>query len=204
VVIHSPHQRKDAIHGDFMQHVFEMRDGSVELKLSDADLVHVGQVATARIIDNLPRPSRDNLPRPPRYGAPEGEGSFEVHWIGCVGEKATAIYTGLYWDGSIGDLGAVDVGGRIQVRARSKAYYELMLHPDDADTLPFVLVLIHKLPVVILRGWVFGSEGKQDRFWMEYVKDRPAYFVPHKTMRPMVDLALELEKQAARLEFQAH
>jgi hypothetical protein len=189
-----------------MQHVFEMRDGSVELKLSDADLVHVGQVATARIIDNLPRPSRDNLPRPPRYGAPEGEGSFELHWIGCVGEKATAIYTGLYWDGSIGNLGAVDVGSRVQgvqVRTRLKAYYELMLHEDDADTLPFVLVLIHKLPVVILRGWVLGREGKQDRFWMEYVKDRPAFFVPHKTMRPMVDLALELEKQAARLEFQA-
>lgn len=178
-----------------MQHV-EMGDGSVELKLSDTDLVHVGQVATARIIDNFSRNAR--------YGAPEGEGSFELHWIGCVGEKATAIYTGLYWDGSISDLGAVDVGAMVQVRTRTKAYYELMLHPDDADRLPFVLVLIHKLPVVILRGWVFGSEGKQDRFWGEYVKDRPAFFVPQKTMRPMVDLALELEKQAARLEFQAH
>jgi hypothetical protein len=40
-------------------------------------------------------------------------------------------------------------------------------------------------PVFILRGWIWGREGKRDEWWTDPACGRPAFFVPQNALRPM-------------------
>jgi hypothetical protein len=139
-------------------------------------------VAAMRIIANI----RDR--RQPRFGAANGEGSYEIQWIGCLGEMAVAKHCNLFWGGSVGDFKAVDVGGKVQVRACSRADRRLILHHEDDDARPFVLAIVNDLPNVTLRGWLLAGDGKQQNYWEDPVGGRPAFFVPQTCLRPMDEL----------------
>lgn len=126
---------------------------------------------------------------PGRYGAPEGEGSEELDLIAARGEMAVAKALNLYWAGTVGDYGAVDVGGAVEVRSRTKNWHSLILHPKDRDDLPFVLADVSEPPDVRLAGWIYAKDGKLKKFWLDpSQKNRPAYFIDQKYLRPMEDL----------------
>ena len=152
------------------------------VKLQPTEMYVCGQIATLRVVQNLVKS------REPRYGAPESEGSYETHWTGCLGEMAIAKSLGWYWAGSLGNLGAADVGDRIQVRSTFEPTGRLILHPEDADNQPFILVRLHGIPEIEVCGWVMGIDGKSDRFWTDPAGGRPAFFVPAQSLRPMSEL----------------
>lgn len=133
---------------------------------------------------------------PGKYGAPEKEGSEELDLIAARGEMAVAKALNLYWSGTVGDYGAVDVGGCVEVRSRTKDWHSLILHPSDNDDLPFVLADVSSPPKIRLAGWMYGREGKDERFWSDPSgKNRPAFFIEQKHLKPMDGLVEILKAQ---------
>lgn len=115
-----------------------------------------------------------------RYGCAD---SWTSHINGACGELAAAKALGLFWSGAIGDLRARDVGP-YQIRATERLDGCLILHPDDDDNHPFVLV-VGSGQHYRLAGWILAREGKQDCWWRG---PRPAWFVPQSELQPMATL----------------
>lgn len=133
-----------------------------------------------------------------RYGFDNSLGRFDADIIGCIGEMAVAKYFNFYWGGwNRADLNGNDVGGKVQVRSRRRAHYELMLHREDKDNDPFVLALVHDLPNVILRGWIFAHAGKRPEYWSDPAGGRPAFFVPQSALWTMDELAQAIRSAVA-------
>lgn len=83
------------------------------------------------------------------------------------------------------------------VQARTTSYngsnLGLILHPEDRDDDPFLLVQLH-LPEVRLIGWTMGRDGKRARYWTELQPGRSCFFVPARKLRPISDLDAALER----------
>jgi len=149
----------------------------VEVTLDPHEFLYAAMVGVTRQIGNL-RGRRQN-----RYGA-EHEDPWRLHIEGACGEMAVARHLGRYWSGALGNLKAADIGIGVQVRTRSQPDYDLILHPEDPDDDAFVLVT-GCAPRFTLRGWIYGRDGKDDRWWQDPAGGRPAYFVPQSVLRPM-------------------
>lgn len=115
---------------------------------------------------------------------------WTIHIEGACGELAVAKALGRYWNGSVDNFRGPDIPdqevraafGRIQIRTRSNAYYDLIVRPDDADQDVFILVT-GRAPEFEVHGWIRGREAKQE-MWLRTYGDRPpAYFVPQAALR---------------------
>jgi hypothetical protein len=114
---------------------------------------------------------------------PTNENDWHVHILGALGECAFAKATNRYWNGSVNTFkSGGDVGDSIQVRTRSKHFYELIVRDGDRDTDVFVLVTggPHEFTI---RGWMPASEAKQPKFKANYGGYGDAYFVPQSALR---------------------
>lgn len=153
-------------------------DGPVSV-LTPTELEIAAAIGCKRQVENLFKYRKD------AYGAGDRmlDRGWEDHIQGAAGEMAVAKWAGRYWSGNLGDLKADDVGGA-QVRTRSRHDYELIIHPDDHDDRAFILVT-GRAPRFVLRGWIMGRDGKHSLWWRDPAKGRPAYFVPHRVLRPM-------------------
>lgn len=121
-----------------------------------------------------------------------GVSSFatEPDRIGTVGELAVAKALNLWWSG-LAKRGEPDVGGCVEVRTVSKPTYRLLVHKNDPDDLPFVLVAPKKQGgrKYVLRGWIMGGEAKREAWWQKLRGDRKhCYAVPHDELRPMSEI----------------
>lgn len=59
------------------------------------------------------------------------------------------------------------------------------MHRTDPDDRPFVLVT-GVAPKFVLRGWIWGRDGKLEKYWGERNNNgRPAFFVPQSALQPM-------------------
>lgn len=121
-----------------------------------------------------------------RYGAETGA-SWQKDVTSAQAEMAVAKHFNLYWDGAIGDFGAKDVGGIIQVRSSEKPDHDLCLHPQDLDNDPFVSVLVEGRRFT-LHGWAFAEQGKKKKFWRDGLKGRPAFWMPRSALSPIDSL----------------
>jgi len=154
---------------------------AVTIKLGYGQLSMASHVAVMRRASNMLKQIA------PKHGATNGEGSWEIDINGCCAELAVARYLNLFWCGALNNFRARDVGGLVDVRSRSKHHYQLILHPDDPDDVPFVLVWAHP-PDFELTGWLLAREGKQQEFWSDPAGGRPAFFVPKERLHPMAAL----------------
>lgn len=103
------------------------------------------------------------------------------HITGAIGELAVARALGIEWtrqtfrtrhDG--------DAGGH-EVRATIYDAGALILHPDDPDHRYFYLVT-GRPPIVDVRGWILGSNGKQRQWWDTKRTRAGAYMVPQEAL----------------------
>jgi hypothetical protein len=112
---------------------------------------------------------------PDKHGF-EGLG-WDVHIEGALGELAFAKSIDRHWGGSVNVFKTQADVGKVEVRTRSKTWYDLLIRPDDSDDAAFVLVTGHA-PEFIVRGWIKGAAAKK-REWLQTHGNRPpAYFVP--------------------------
>ena len=101
-----------------------------------------------------------------------------------MGELALSKFLNVYCSGK-GGFRMPDVD-EVDVRTRSKDFYELILHPDDPDDRIFWLVTGFNGTYKI-RGWIKAKDGKKDEYWNDpykkkFGKSRPAFFVPHSAL----------------------
>jgi len=122
-----------------------------------------------------------------RFGASNGRDSDALHLMAVRGEIAVAKAFNLFWSGAVGDYKAVDVGGRVEVRAVDHADRRLIIHTDDRDELPYVLADTSGAPTIVLRGWILGRDGKRAEWWETRVR-YPAFFVPLAALAPIATL----------------
>lgn len=115
------------------------------------------------------------------FGASAAD-SEQCHITGAVGEACVAKLLNSYWLG-VGKFRGPDVG-TLQVRTRSKPHYRLILHKEDADEDVFVSVYASE-GVGVVRGWIYGRDGKRDAWWSDPAGGRAAYFVPNEALNPM-------------------
>lgn len=163
----------------------------ITIKLDRPSMVKAARIGCARQIDNILRG------RKPAYGA-GSDNDYQKHVEGAMGECAVAVALGLPWDGALGDLDAADVGN-LQVRTRSKHWYDLIVHRDDPDDDKFILVT-GKNGTYFLQGWLYGWECKQEWFLKDPTGNRPpAYFVPKSNLRPIETLLSESQSVTTTL-----
>lgn len=122
----------------------------------------------------------------PRWWA-ASRGDWNTDIEGCIGELVLARFLNAYW--SPGLTGDRDFRRGIEVRATSWQNGCLILHNEDADDRPFVLITL-SLNEGRIRGWLFGLEGKRPEYWRDDRKSA-AYFVPQEALRSP-DLLLQL------------
>lgn len=146
------------------------------ITLTTSELEIAAAIGCRRQVQNL------SARRTDRNGAEPGKG-WQYHIEGAAGEMAVAKWAGRYWNGNIGNLAADDVG-RLQVRTASGHGYSLLIYPTDADDKAFILVT-GLAPAFVLRGWIWGREGKRQEWWSDPVGGRPAFFVPQAALRPV-------------------
>lgn len=105
----------------------------------------------------------------------------EPHMAGAAAEQAVALCIGVEWKPSLEpDKQTGDVG-KAQVRSTPRVTGSLILHDDDPDEAPFILVT-GKRPNLVVRCWCYGREGKLPEYWRTDT-GRPAFFVPQRSMR---------------------
>jgi hypothetical protein len=131
-----------------------------------------------------------------RWGL-DGEGyTRDIH--GALAELAVAKYLGRYWTGINGRIKDDDVRG-LQVRWTRWHCNRLLLHPDDADDTPYILVTGDP-PDLVIRGWILGREGKLPAYWDDPTGTaRPAFFVPQAALRDLSELPEEVTLCRMRL-----
>lgn len=154
----------------------------IQIKLTYGQISVACHVATMRQTSNIVKGV------PPKYGgASNRDGSWEIHIDACLGEMAVARYLNLFWCGALNNFKARDVGGVVDVRTTKGQNNRLILHPEDPDGTPFVLVW-NDAPTFHLQGWILARDGKSQTYWLDPGTGRPAFFVPQQDLRPMPDL----------------
>lgn len=141
--------------------------------LAGHEIMLAAVAGTMRQIENIKRN------RAPAYGA-GASNDWQLHIEGALGEFALAKYLNLRWDGK-GKLRAPDVG-EVDCRTRSRADYDLIIHPDDPDDRVFWLIIGANGMYRVL-GWILGRDGKREEWWADPSgKGRPAFFVPQSAL----------------------
>jgi hypothetical protein len=114
---------------------------------------------------------------------------LKVHLLGAAGEVAVASFLGLkheLFKETEAKRGSEDLPG-IDVKTRSKRFYDLIVQRGECPERKFVLVTIDS-GETLLHGWCYGEEAMQDKFWADPARGRPAYFVGQSFLRPMESL----------------
>jgi hypothetical protein len=123
-------------------------------------------------------------------------------FLGCLTEPLVAEATGLPWCGVLKDKWKKlpDVGDDIEVRATEHIKTgSLILRPTDDPGRRYILSLV-ELPIVWLRGWLYGFECQHPQWWGTKGTSRdPCWWAPQPALRPMETLTELYVKQVCGL-----
>lgn len=126
-----------------------------------------------------------------RNNGPEtGDEALRVHMVGAAGEMAVAALLGLkehVFKEQHAVRGSYDLPPNIDVKTRSKHYYDLLCQFDELPSKLLVLVTIENKRTLI-HGWIEAKEAMQEKFKREYVKGRACYCLPKQQLRPIDSL----------------
>jgi hypothetical protein len=160
------------------------------VRLNKVEFYNAAHIGLIRQLQNINKGRKDS------YGAETMDG-WGIHIEGACGELVVAKVLNIFYNGNIGDLSACDVNNEernIEVRTRSNHRYDLILHPKDKDENVFILVT-GKAPLYKIRGWILAKEGKKKKYWSDPSgKNRPAFFIPQKDLKPIKELSAFLLK----------
>lgn len=144
-----------------------------EIQLTPAEIFQGAIAGVMRHTQNIQQGKK------PTYGISQSV-DWQAHIDGALSEMAVAKYLGVYWSGKggIGDPDVLDM----DVRSSHRDDASLIMHDHDDDERKFWLItgLNGKYKV---RGWIYGRDGKQDKYLKDPQGGRPAYFIPQSDLR---------------------
>lgn len=145
----------------------------MKVELTMPEIMQAAQVGVMRRMQRL----RSGIPLP--HGLKEGS-EWQLMIEGALSECALAKFLGIYWEGC-GEINGVDVG-EVDVRSTRYDSGKLIIHKSDASDRKYYL-LTGKEGKYIVRGWIWGYEAKQDKYYKSMVEGRPPeYFVPQEDL----------------------
>lgn len=110
-------------------------------------------------------------------GAAVGSLALQHHMYGAAGEMAVASYLGLKEHLFVGKFELYDLPGKIDVKTRSRHWYDLIVQIDDKPGKNYWLVTIENKEIRI-QGWLPWSECAKEEYAMTPNNRGKAYFVP--------------------------
>ena len=126
-----------------------------------------------------------------RNGGPEvGKQALKMHILGAAGEMAVASYLNLkdhLFSNQEAERGSADLPNNIDVKTRSKHYYDLIVQKDEDLNKIYVLVTIENKQTFI-HGWIHASDSMKEEYWSDPAKGRAAYFIPKNRLNPIEKL----------------
>jgi hypothetical protein len=122
-----------------------------------------------------------------RGGAPHrGRAAKDLHLIGAAAEVAVAVYLEaekyLFLD-EAPVRGSCDLPG-LDIKCRSRHYYDLLVQLDDNLDKTFVLVTIES-GITYMHGFIHGLEVPTLGTIREFVPGRRSYAIPQSELKPM-------------------
>lgn len=164
--------------------------------LSASELLLAAGVGMRRHASHVLRNTKD------LHGAPE---SWDPDVEGACAELAAARALCAYWTASVdhrerhaGDI--LTREGPVEVRCGTRPESRLILHPEDPDDRRFVLV-VGRAPAFDVVGWILARDGKRPEHWADPTgNNRPAFFTPRATLRPMAEWSAPVDPLRARVE----
>ena len=116
--------------------------------------------------------------------------------VGARGEYAVSMFTGLPWTGMMSPNNMTlkqwkrtfpcDVGDDIEVRTTLKPAppYKLLVNVNDPTEFRFVCVDGSDDVLLRIKGWLWGHEAKQKKWWRREGMWKPTYAVPISELHP--------------------
>lgn len=142
-----------------------------------------------------------------RNRAPQkGDAALAMHQLGCIGELVIAYYLGLQDHLFINEApikDSRDLPNNIEVKARGKHGYDLLIQLNDDPSKLFALVTYEKVSNPCLAkivGWAYGKDVMRPELVREFVKGRPCYAVPQSELKDISTLPVELSKPVTEKE----
>lgn len=111
---------------------------------------------------------------------------------GAGAEEAFCKYKGIYWGAPLnnfkgGDSLAVD---NLQIRHTELHINSLIIRPKDNDDHYYVLVT-GQLPDYVIRGYILGKDGKNDKWIRSPHGKDAAWFIPQDALKCVDNLYIE-------------
>lgn len=154
---------------------------AIQISLTTEQLERAQQEAHRRQAVNEARGLRGR-----NRAAATGPKALEMHLLGCIGEIAVAVHLGLEehaFSESEAVRGSCDLPGGIEVKARPRHGYDLLVQLDDDPSKLFVLVT-HQDCTTRIVGWARGRDVMRNSYVRELVRGRPCYVIPYKALQP--------------------
>lgn len=155
-----------------------MESGAISVTLTLAEMMAGGVIGLQRHAEAL------LAARPDAHGLDPSLG-WHVHVEGALGELAFAKAVNRYWSCPVNTFRSGGDVGRVQVRTRSRAHYDLLVRPD-ADPADVYALVLGTAPRYTVVGWIYGREAKRAEWLHAYGGRPPAYFVPQGALHSCV------------------
>ena len=123
-------------------------------------------------------------------GPAHGDDALRLHLIGAAGEMAVAALLDMehfLYQETMAKRGSADLPPNIDVKTRARHYYDLVVQLDEKPGKIFVLVTIENCQTFV-HGWIKSEDAMKNQWKQEYVKNRPAFFVPKHHLLPITSL----------------
>ncbi len=119
--------------------------------------------------------------------AEKGELALRYHMLGAAGEMAVAVMLGMedeLYQETEAQRGSFDLPPNIDIKARSRHYYDLIVQLDESPDKILVLVTIENR-ITLIHGWIRASDAMKEQWKKDPAGGRPAYFVPKENLYPL-------------------
>ncbi len=133
-------------------------------------------------------------------GAEKGELALRHHLLGAAGEMAVAVILGMedqLYQETEAQRGSFDLPPNIDVKTRSRHYYDLIVQLDESPDKILVLVTIENR-ITLIHGWIKAADAMKEQWKKDPAGGRPAYFVPKTELQSLSTLKQCLNAQTSQ------
>lgn len=149
-------------------------DAGIWVELTDLEWRLGAEIGFQRQCESVRRGRKD------QHGFKDRGDGLGNHINGACGEIAK--WRGIYFDPTINNFQAADIGKRVQVRTRSMHEYDLLV-PENAKDGDVYVHVTGIAPLLCIRGWMLAGAPKQDKWLKPYGGRESAWFIPSSELR---------------------